>query len=57
MSIYVQYSIAVNSNSLSLRESFSIMVGPVTSLDASPDGSQLYILSANKVMILFIVGI
>ena len=51
-----QYVVTANSTSLqSLRESFNVTVGPVTSLAASPNGSLLYVLTPNKVMILFIV--
>ena len=51
----MQYTVFANSTSLlSLRESFAIPVGLVTSLAASPNGSLLYALTPNKVMILFI---
>ena len=49
--MYMQYVASTNSTTiLSLRESFNITVGPVTSLAASPDGTLLYVLSPNKVM-------
>ena len=53
VSMYMQYVASTNSTTiLSLRESFNITVGPVTSLAASPDGTLLYVLSPNKVMLL-----
>lgn len=52
----MQYSVATNSSSLSLSESFNMTVGPVMSLAASPDGTLLYVLTANKVMLLFIAA-
>ena len=52
---FMQYTVFANSTSLlSLRESFAIPVGPVTSLAASPNGSLLYVLTPNKVRLLFI---
>ena len=54
--LYTQYAVTADYTSLqSLRESFNVTVGPVTSLAASPNGSLLYVLTPNKVMILFIV--
>ena len=58
MYVYVQYSVSTNSTTiLSLREAFNVSAGPVTSLAASPDGTLLYALTPNKVMLLFIVTI
>ena len=52
----LQYAVTADSTSLqSLRELFNVTVGPVTSLAASPNGTLLYVLTPNKVMILFIV--
>ena len=54
MYISIQYSVSTNSTALlSLKESFNVTVGPVNSLAASPDGTLLYVLTPNKVMLLY----
>ncbi|XP_065901064.1 plexin-A4-like isoform X2 [Dysidea avara] len=44
------YSVTINSSTLTLRESFSITVGPVTSLAVSPDQNVIYALTPNKLV-------
>ena len=52
----LQYTVTINSSSLTLRESFSITVGPVTSLAVSPDQTVIYALTPNKVCTIKILG-